>query len=58
MLGYDYEITYKKRTNDVVVNALSKQNSEDHTSQIMAIFEVVPTWIQVIMTSYEEDMQI
>lgn len=44
MLGYDYEITYKKGTENVVTDALSRQGCEELEGQTMAITEVLPTW--------------
>jgi hypothetical protein len=44
MLGYDYEITYKKSTENVVVDALSKQFEED--GLLFALSLPIPRWLE------------
>ena len=44
MLGYDYEIIYKKGCENVIANALSCQFEEDNT--LLAISLPIPKWIE------------
>lgn len=44
MLGYDYEIIYKKRRENVVVDALSHQFEDEST--LLAISLPIPEWIE------------
>ncbi len=44
MLGYDYEIIYKKGKDNRVVDALSRQFEEEST--LLAISLPIPEWIE------------
>ena len=44
MLGYDYEIVYKKGKENSVVDALSRQFEEEST--LLAISLPIPEWIE------------
>ena len=44
MLGYDYEIIYKKGHENIVVDALSHQFEEEST--LLAISLPIPEWIE------------
>ena len=44
MLGYDYEIIYKKGCDNVVVNALSRQFEDEST--LLSISLPIPNWIE------------
>ncbi len=44
MLGYDYEIIYKKGHENIVADALSRQFEEEST--MLAISLPIPEWIE------------
>eukprot|EP00253_Pinus_taeda_P019607 PITA_19607 len=44
MLGYDYEIIYKKGSENIVADALSRQIEEEST--LLAISLPIPAWIE------------
>ena len=44
MLGYDYEITYKKGRENIVADALSHQFEEESTMLVISL--PIPEWIQ------------
>ena len=44
MLGYDYEIIYKKDRDNVVVNALSCQFEDEST--LLSLSLPIPYWIE------------
>ena len=46
MLGYDYEIIYNKRRENVVVDALSHQFEEERN--LLAISLPIPEWIEEV----------
>lgn len=58
MLGYDYEITYKKGTENTVVDALSRREDYQEDIQVMAISATVPIWLQEILDSYDQDVAV
>jgi len=43
MLGYDYDIVYKKGKKNVVVNDLSKKYDEE--GYIFSIYLLLPNWL-------------
>ena len=46
LMGYDYEITYKKGTHNLVVDALS--HTFDHNVSLSAISMPIPNWLQYV----------
>jgi len=44
MLGYDYEIIYKKGKDNIVVNELSRQHEEDGSLFYLSL--LAPDWIE------------
>jgi hypothetical protein len=46
MLGYDYEIIYKKGKDNIVVDALSRQNKED--GSLFSLSLSIPDWIEEV----------
>ena len=52
-MGYDYEITYKKGKDNLVVDALSR-TFDDHAS-LSAISMPIPNWLQSIQQGYVND---
>lgn len=53
LLGLDYEVEYKKGTENRVVDALSRRHGEE--SALNAITSVEPTWMEEVIQSYEHD---
>lgn len=58
----DYEIQYKKRSENLVVDALSRVNlshsNVDSGHFLSSITIVQPKWIQQVTTSYEGDKEV
>ena len=52
-MGFDYEIQFKQRKENVVADALSRRRGE--TQELSAISIVRPAWIADINESYEKD---
>jgi hypothetical protein len=46
MLGYDYEIIYKKGKDNIVLDALSRQHEEDDS--LFSLSLLVPDWIEEV----------
>lgn len=53
LLGLSYEIQYKKGAENLVADALSRR--EEPGVEVTAISQVVPTWVQEVMESYQGD---
>ncbi|KAF3658968.1 hypothetical protein FXO38_12900 [Capsicum annuum] len=53
LLGLDYEVQYKKGTENRVVDALSRRSEEK--GKLNAFSTVEPTWMKEISLSYEHD---
>lgn len=66
MLGLDYVVQYKKRTENRVADALSRQFENGDTpgsnqpteGQLLALSVVEPKWMLEISSSYEGDAQV
>ena len=54
MLGYDFEIIYKKGKQNVVVDALSRKD-EDVESLLYAISILQPKWIIEVRDEWKND---
>ena len=57
MLGYDFEINYKKGKQNVVANALPKKD-EDVKALIYAISIIQPDWIVEARDEWKNDEEI
>ena len=57
MLGYDFEIIYKKRKKNVVVDALSRKD-EDVEVLLYAISMIQPDWIDEARDEWKNDEDI
>ena len=53
IMGYDYEITYKKGKDNLVADAIS-YTFDDHAS-ISAISMPIPNWLQSVQQGYVND---
>ena len=52
-MGYEYDITYKKGKENLVVNALSR-TFDDHIS-LSSISMHIPNWLQSVQQGYVND---
>ena len=52
-MGYDYEITYKKGKDNIVVDALSC--TFDDQGSLSTIYMPVPNWLQSVQQAYVND---
>ena len=52
-MGYDYEITYKKGKDNIVVDALSR--TFDDQGSLSTISIPVPNWLQSVQQGYVND---
>ena len=57
MLGYDFEIIYKKRKQNVVADALSRKD-EDVESLLYAISILQPEWITEARDEWKNDEEV
>jgi len=57
MLGYDFEIIYKNRNNNVVVDALSRKD-EDVEALLCAISIIQPDWINEARDEWKNDEEV
>lgn len=55
LLGLDYEVKYKKGSENKVIDALSRRDKESST--LAAISSVEPTWTHEVALSYEHDQE-
>lgn len=56
LLGYDYELRYKKWKDNRVADALSRVPAEQ--AQLSALASVQPAWLQEVLDSYQGDEDI
>lgn len=54
LLGINYKVEYKKGRENKVADALS---TATHTTEVMAISQVIPAWIEQVIASYEQDIK-
>ena len=52
-MSYDYEITYKKGKDNMVVDALSR-TFDDHVS-LSSIYIPIPNWLRSVQQGYVDD---
>ena len=57
MLGYDFEIIYKKRKLNVVADALSRKN-EEVEALLCAISIIQPDWITEAREEWKNDKEV
>ena len=57
MLGYDFEIIYKKGKQNVVAYALSRKD-EDVEALFFAISIIQPNWINEAMDEWKKDEEV
>ena len=57
MLGYDFEIIYKKGKQNVVADALSRKD-EDVEAFLCAISIIQPDWINEAMEEWKNDKEV
>ena len=57
MLGYDFEIIYKKGKQNVVVDALSRKD-EDVEALFSAISIIQPDWINETRDEWKKDEEV
>ena len=57
MLGYDFEIIYKKGKLNVVVDALSR-NDKEVEAFLCAIYIIQPNWITEVRGEWKKDEQV
>jgi len=57
MLGYDFEIIYKKGKQNVVADALSRKD-EDVEALLCAISIIQPDWINESMEEWNNDEEV
>lgn len=53
MMGLQYKVVYKKGILNGAAHALSRKPA--HSSQVMAVTEVKPAWLDRVMASYAQD---
>jgi hypothetical protein len=53
LFGYDYEITYKKGKDNVVVDALSQKY--EYEGSLFSLSFIVPDWLQVVHQEWLQD---
>jgi hypothetical protein len=51
--GYDYEIIYKKRKDNVLVDALSHKYEDE--GSLFSLSLIVPDWLQVVRQEWLHD---
>lgn len=54
LLGFNYRVEYKKGRDNKVADALSRAT---HSTEVLAISTIVPTWMQQVLDSYEQDQK-
>ena len=57
MLGYDFEIIYKKGKNNIVTNALSRKEEETEVS-LCAIYIPQSDWVEEAMIEWKKDQEV
>jgi hypothetical protein len=54
-MGLQYEIQYHKRSENKVVDALSRHPELQKDRNCCAVIEVMPSWLQELQVSYQGD---
>jgi hypothetical protein len=55
-LGLDYIIQYKKGVDNKAADALSRRAHDQNNSQLVAVTEIVLTWLEDLKQSYINDV--
>jgi RNase H-like domain found in reverse transcriptase len=55
MLGLDYVVQYKKGSENITADALSRQRTHDDLGEIEAVTELLPSWLEELKGSYVQD---
>jgi hypothetical protein len=56
LFGYDYEIIYKTRKENVVIDSLSKKYEDE--GSLFSLSFIVPYWLQVVREEWLQDPKI